>query len=90
MVLGAFRGWVRIVRGGARSRASQLIRGVRPTKITTPVPRVLAAGRERLGRHNRLSYLTHWPARNPVVWPGGRRLRAATARSGALGSVRGS
>ncbi len=28
MVPGAFRGWVRIVRGGARSRASQLIRGV--------------------------------------------------------------
>ncbi len=28
MVFGAFRGWVRIVRGGARSRASQLIRGV--------------------------------------------------------------
>ncbi len=31
MVLGAFRGWVRIVRGGTRLRASQLIRGVRPT-----------------------------------------------------------
>ncbi len=31
MVPGAFRGWVRIVRGGARSRASQLIRGVRRT-----------------------------------------------------------
>ncbi len=29
MVLGAFRGWVRIVRGGAGMRASQLIRGVR-------------------------------------------------------------
>ncbi len=28
MVLCAFRGWVRILRGGARSRASQLIRGV--------------------------------------------------------------
>ncbi len=28
MVVGAFRGWVRIVRGGAGSRASQLIRGV--------------------------------------------------------------
>ncbi len=31
MVLGAFRGWVRIVRGGAGARASQLIRGVRRT-----------------------------------------------------------
>ncbi len=31
MVLGAFRGRVRIVRGRARSRASQLIRGVRRT-----------------------------------------------------------
>ncbi len=31
MVLGAFRGWVRIVSGPGRSRASQLIRGVRPT-----------------------------------------------------------
>ncbi len=30
MALSAFRGWVRIVRGGARSRASQLIRGVGP------------------------------------------------------------
>ncbi len=35
MVLGAFRGWVRIVRGGAGVRASQLIRGVRPTKEGT-------------------------------------------------------
>ncbi len=65
MVLGVFRGWVRIVRGGARYRASQLIRGVRPTKIRRLGPRVLAAGRERLGRHDRLSYSTRWPARNP-------------------------
>ncbi len=33
MVVGAFRGQVHIVRGSARSRASQLIRGVRPTVV---------------------------------------------------------
>ncbi len=32
MVVGAFRGWVRIVSGPRRSRASQLIRGVRQTE----------------------------------------------------------
>ncbi len=31
MVLGAFRDWVRIVRGGAGARASQLIASVRRT-----------------------------------------------------------
>ncbi len=43
MVLGAFRGWVRIVRGGSRSRASQLIRGVLRTGWTAVWLAVVAA-----------------------------------------------
>ncbi len=75
MVVGAFRGWVRIVRGTRRSRASQLIRGVGRTLTRRQI-----GPRGRMSKRGDFWEQLQQDENGDVLWPEDSEARAALAK----------